>query len=56
MNKRKAENYTEAETERRFNAALRGAFETPPKPMKEIPRKRARKSRRKRTSKAHAST
>jgi hypothetical protein len=32
--------YDKAETERRLDAALRDAVVTPPKPMKEIPRKR----------------
>jgi hypothetical protein len=34
--------YSEADAARRFEAALRGAFATLPKPMKEIPRKRSK--------------
>jgi hypothetical protein len=34
------EQYSDKEAQRRFDAALRGAFATPPKPMKDIPRKR----------------
>ena len=37
--------YGDAEAQRRFEAALKGAFATPPKPMKEIPRKRPRAKR-----------
>ena len=33
--------YTEEETPRRFEAALRGARIAGPKPMKDVPRKRA---------------
>jgi hypothetical protein len=32
--------YNDQEAKRRFEAAVRGAFSTPPKPMKDIPRKR----------------
>jgi hypothetical protein len=44
--KRGNEPYSGTEALRRMEAALRGAFNTPPKPMKEIPRKRP-KARRK---------
>lgn len=37
--------YSEEEAQRRFDAALRGAFSTPPKPMKDIPRKRPKTKR-----------
>jgi hypothetical protein len=46
--------YSEEETNRRFDAALRGAFATAPKPMKDIPRKRPKK--RKHRAKAKASS
>jgi hypothetical protein len=42
---KESEKYDESESQHRFEAALRGAFATPPKPMKEIPRKRAKISR-----------
>lgn len=35
--------YSKDDIERRFDAALRGAFATPPKPMKDIPRNRAKR-------------
>jgi len=34
------EPFSKQEAERRFEAALRGAFKTPPMPMKSIPPKR----------------
>lgn len=37
--------YNKDEAQRRFEAALRGAFITPPKPMKDIPRKRRAQKR-----------
>jgi hypothetical protein len=40
MGKAKQESLGEEESRQRFEAALRGAFATPPKPMKDIPRKR----------------
>ena len=43
--KRDNETYDSAEVQRRFDAALRGAFTTPPKPMKDIPRKRPKQKR-----------
>jgi hypothetical protein len=49
---KKPDQYTKAEAQRRFDAALRGAFATPPKPMKDIPRQR---SKIKRKPKAKAS-
>ena len=49
---KKNEEYNIEEAGRRFDAALRGAFATPPKPMKDIPRQRkgvpTKKSQRKR--------
>jgi hypothetical protein len=45
--------YSNEEAQRRFEAALRGAFSTSPKPMKDIPRKRP-KQKRKPKSKASA--
>jgi hypothetical protein len=39
------EPYNEKEADQRFEAALRGAFATAPKPMKEIPRKRPKQKR-----------
>lgn len=39
------DSYSEAETKARFDAILRGAFSTSPKPMKEIPRKREKVKR-----------
>lgn len=47
---KKGESYTEQETRRRFESALRGAFKTPPVAMKDIPPKRA-KAQRKRAAK-----
>jgi hypothetical protein len=54
MNNKNKESYSKEEAERRFDAALRGAFATPPKPMKDIPRKRS-KQKRKLKAKASAS-
>jgi hypothetical protein len=34
---KKSEQYSEKEAQSRFDAALRGAFATPPQPMKDIP-------------------
>jgi hypothetical protein len=34
------EKYTPEEAQRRFEASLRAALNTPPKPMKDIPKKR----------------
>jgi hypothetical protein len=45
--------YSKEEIARRFEATLRGAFSTPPKPMKDIPRKRP-KTKRKPKTKASA--
>jgi hypothetical protein len=39
------EKYDPKETQRRFDAALRGAFSTPPKQMKDIPRQRDKTKR-----------
>jgi hypothetical protein len=43
--KKNNEHYSKQEATRRFEAALRGAFTTPPKPMKDIPRKRPKQKR-----------
>jgi hypothetical protein len=37
--------YTEAEAQRRFMAALKSAVTTPPKQLKDIPKKRSRTQR-----------
>jgi hypothetical protein len=37
------ERYSEAEAQQRFETALRAALNTPPKPMKDIPKKRPKK-------------
>lgn len=42
---RKDDKFSDAEVTKRFDAALRGAFATPPKPMKDIPRKRPKQNR-----------
>jgi hypothetical protein len=42
---RQSEQYAKNEAQRRFDAVLRGAFDTPPQPMKDIPRKRAKMKR-----------
>jgi hypothetical protein len=49
--------YTEEEITKRFETALRGAFSTPPTPMKDLPRKRPKmkkKPRKKATATASA--
>jgi hypothetical protein len=38
--------FSEAETKRRFEATLRGALNTPPKPLKDISPKRAKPQQR----------
>jgi hypothetical protein len=45
MAKAKQELFSEEESQQRFESALRGAFATPPKPMKDIPRKRPKTKR-----------
>jgi len=50
MAKRTNEPFSKQETERRFEAALRGAFKAPPHPMKEIATKRSRTGRQPRKS------
>lgn len=40
MNEKPDEEYDDQEAERRFEQALKGAFKTPPEPLKDIPRKR----------------
>ncbi len=47
--KDKEQHYSEGEAQRRFETALRGAFATPPTPMKEIPRKRPKEKRKPKT-------
>jgi hypothetical protein len=42
---KETEKYSEQEASRRFEAALRGAFSTSPKPMKDIPRRRLKQKR-----------
>jgi hypothetical protein len=37
-----SEQYTEKEAKRRFMAALKSAVNTPPKPLKDVPKKRAK--------------
>jgi hypothetical protein len=49
MNNKKNESYSDDEAQRRFDSALRGAFSTPPKLMKDIPRKRPITKRKPRT-------
>ena len=50
MAKRPDEQFSKQEAERRFEAALRGAFKTSPMPMKSMARKRAKPQRRVRKS------
>jgi hypothetical protein len=38
--------YSDAEAQRRFEAALKAALNTPPKPMKDIPKKKPKKASR----------
>jgi hypothetical protein len=45
MEKKNEDRYSKEEAQRRFESALRGAFATPPKPMKDIPRKRPKTRR-----------
>lgn len=40
MTKNANEQFSKQETERRFEAALRGAFKAPPMPMKTMPKRR----------------
>jgi hypothetical protein len=42
--RRSDEQYSRDEAQERFDAALRGAFKTPPTPMKDIPKKRRLRS------------
>jgi hypothetical protein len=46
--KKPDDQFTEQEAQRRAEAALRAAFNTPHQPMKEIPRKRPRVQRKRR--------
>jgi len=50
MNTKQNEQYPEEEAQRRFMASLKAAVNTPPKPLKSVPRKRPKK-RTKRTVK-----
>ena len=43
MGTKPTEQYSKEDAQRRFEAALRAALNTPPKPMKDMPRKRAEK-------------
>jgi hypothetical protein len=43
--KKNDQQYSAKEAQQRFESALRGAFITPPKPMKDIPRKRPKAKR-----------
>jgi hypothetical protein len=43
MTKSDNEQYDEAESQRRFEAALRAALNTPPKPLKDMPKKKGGK-------------
>jgi hypothetical protein len=43
--KQSDDSFSEEETARRFEAALRGALSTLPKPLKDIPKKRAQTNR-----------
>jgi hypothetical protein len=52
MAKRPNEQFSRQEAERRFEAALRGAFKTPPMPMKSMARKRAGPRRTRKSLKA----
>jgi hypothetical protein len=45
------EKFSEKEAQARFEAALRGALKTPPKPLKEKPKARDEKDRQSRGSK-----
>jgi hypothetical protein len=45
---RKSDDYSEHEAQRRFMAALKSAVNTPPKPLKDVPKKRAKKQAKKR--------
>jgi hypothetical protein len=42
-NKKTADQYSEKETQRRFMASLKAAVNTPPKPLKDVPKKRKKK-------------
>jgi hypothetical protein len=52
----KDDRFSEQETAYRFEAALRGALSTPPKPLKDIPKKRPKKPKRQTRSGADASS
>jgi hypothetical protein len=40
-NKQSSEQYSEQEAQQRFMAALKAAVNTPPKPLKDVPKKRS---------------
>jgi hypothetical protein len=52
MTKTNDEQYSQREAQRRFLAALKSAVNTPPKPLKDIPKKRAKTQRKKVRKKA----
>jgi hypothetical protein len=54
MKYKRDEQYSEQEAQRRFETAIRAAFVTPPKPMKDIPRKRPKTKRKPHKTKASA--
>jgi len=41
MSKTSDDQYSEREAKKRFEAALKAAVNTPPKPLKDVPKKRA---------------
>jgi len=55
MGKQSQDQFDKKETARRLESILRGAFSGSPKPMKDIPRKRAKIKRKPRKPKASAS-
>jgi hypothetical protein len=50
--KKQDEQYSKKEAERRFMASLKAAVNTPPKPLKDVPKKRAKAQPLKRKAKA----
>jgi hypothetical protein len=47
MDAKRDEKFSKAETQKRFESALQGAFKTPPTPMNSLPRKRAKRKAKK---------
>jgi hypothetical protein len=47
-----SDQYSKKEAAQRFEAVLRGALSTPPKPLKDVPKKRAKPQRKRATKKA----